>query len=105
MSTRSGTRRTLRQMSELPLVRGQLFSLCSQCCLYSRLFGVPVNCFFDQLMNNDASRGLVMHECRGTKDCLAVGCQSNINLRVFATHMWVRPCYTVRCSTPRAYLD
>ncbi len=73
-------------MSELPFVRGYLFGARLQSSLDSRELGIPVDCFFDKLVNERARRGLVMHECRGTKDRLAVGRQTNVDLRVFATH-------------------
>jgi hypothetical protein len=92
-------------MSELSFVRGHLFGARFQSRLDGRQFGVLVDCFFDKLVNERARRGLVMHKRRGTKDRLAIGRQTNIDLRVFATHLGVRPCYTVRCSTPRVYLD
>ena len=87
-------------MSELPFIRGRLFGARFQSCLYSRQLGVPVDCFLHKLMNERARRGLAMHECRGTKDRLAVGRQTNVDLRVFATHGGESvQCYTVRCST------
>jgi len=86
-------------MSELSLVRRQLFSLRFQGCLYGRQLGVPVDRFFDEFVNKGAGRGLAMHERRRTKDRLAVGCKTNVDLRVFATHVAICPCDTVRCST------
>ena len=74
-------------MSELSLVHRQLLSLRFQSCPYGRPLGVAVDCFFDKLVDKDARCGLAMYERRGTKDRLAVGRQTNVDLRVFATHV------------------
>ena len=74
-------------MSELPFVRGCLLSSCFQGLLDRWQFCIPVDCFLHKLMNERARCGLVMYERRGTKDRLAVGRQTNVDLRVFATHV------------------
>jgi len=73
-------------VSELPFVRGQLFSPRFHGRLYGGQLGVSVDCFLDQLVN-EGTGGLVMYECRGTKDRLPLGRQTNVDLRVFATHV------------------